>query len=125
MKILTLSLSFLLFISCASNVRNADVPVFPYEESDYNFASPNDITITFKPIDGKWESDSGLRVSIGADIVTILDGLYPEADSFTYGKITKEQNLVTVPMLFLPLPPIVLKNETEITIRALQIGTLK
>ena len=45
-----------------------------------------------------------------------------DQDSFIYGKVTKQQNLMVLPLL---PGPIVLKNETVINIRALQIGTHK
>ena len=122
MKKLTLSLLLLIFVSCASSVRNASVPSFPYERTDFTYGAPNDITVTLNPVDGKWQTESGIRVRIGADVVTILEAIYPDGDSFIYGKVIKQQNLSTIP---LPPTPIVLKNETEINVRALQIGTHK
>ena len=114
----------LFLVSCASNVRVADVPTFPYSEGDFNYGAPNDVTITLSPSGGKWESDTGVRVEMGADLETILEATYPEGDSFIYGKVTKQQNLSTLPLPFLPFP-IILKNETVLNIRALQIGTHK
>ena len=125
MKNLTLSLLLLIFVSCASSVRNASVPSFPYERTDFTFGAPNDITVTLNPVDGKWETESGIRVRIGADVVTILEAIYPDGDSFIYGKVIKQQNLSTLPIPFIPIPPIILKNETVLTVRALQIGTHK
>ena len=122
MKNLTLSLLLLIFVSCASSVRNASVPSFPYERTDFTYGAPNDITVTLNPVDGKWETESGIRVRIGADVVTILEAIYPDGDSFIYGKVTKQQNLMVLPLL---PGPIILKNETVINIRALQIGTHK
>ena len=122
MKKLTLSLFLLIFVSCASNVRNASVPTFAYTSTDFTFAPPNDITITLKPEEEKWVTDSGVKVAIGADLETILEAIYPDADAFLYGKVTKQQNLSTLP---LPPVPIILKNETVINIRALQIGKHK
>ena len=125
MKNLTLSLLLLIFVSCASSVRNASVPSFPYERTDFTYGAPNDITVTLNPVDGKWETESGIRVRIGADVVTILEAIYPDGDSFIYGKVIKQQNLSTLPIPFIPIPPIILKNETVLTVRALQIGTHK
>ena len=125
MKKLTLSLLLLIFVSCASSVRNASVPSFPYERTDFTYGAPNDITVTLNPVDGKWVTESGIKVRIGADVVTILEAIYPDGDSFIYGKVIKQQNLSTLPIPFIPIPPIILKNETVLTIRALQIGTHK
>ena len=122
MKKLILSLLLLIFVSCASNVRKANMPVFGYEETDFNFGAPNDITITLKPEGDKWVTESRVAVQIGADLQTILEAIYPDGDSFIYGKVTKQQNLMVLPLL---PGPIVLKNETVINIRALQIGTHK
>ena len=122
MKNLTLSLLLLIFVSCASSVRNASVPSFPYERTDFTYGAPNDITVTLNPVDGKWVTESGIKVRIGADVVTILEAIYPDGDSFIYGKVTKQENLLVIP---LPGFPFILKNETVINIRALQIGTHK
>ena len=123
MKNLTSSLLLLFLVSCASNVRVAKVPTFIYNESNFNYGPPNDITITLKPSGSKWETDSGVKVEMGADLQTILEAIYPEGDSFIYGKVTKQQNLTTLP---LPMPiPIILKNETVMNIRALQVGKHK
>ena len=124
MKKLTLSLLLLIFVSCASNVRNATVPTFGYVETDFTFGAPNDITITLKPEGGKWVTESRVSVAIGADLQTILEAIYPDGDSFIYGKVIKQQNLSTVPIPP-PFGPIILKNETVLTVRALQIGTHK
>ena len=122
MKKLTLSLLLLIFVSCASNVRMADMPTFAYAETDFTFGAPNDITITLKPEGGKWVTESRVSVAIGADLQTILEAIYPDGDSFIYGKVTKQENLLVIP---LPGFPFILKNETVINIRALQIGTHK
>ena len=129
MKKLTLSLLLLIFVSCASNVRYASIPTFAYAETDFTFGAPNDITISLKPnSDGdKWLIDSGdnwnkaLAVPVGSDLQTILEVLYPDGDSFKYGKVVNQKNLSVIPLLY----PIILKDETEINIRALQIGTHK
>ena len=128
MKKLTLSLLLLIFVSCASNVRYASIPTFAYAETDFTFGAPNDITISLKPnSDGdKWLIDSednwnkALAVPVGSDLQTILEVLYPDGDSFKYGKVVNQKNLSVIPLL-----PIILKDETEINIRALQIGTHK
>ena len=123
MKKLTLSLLLLFIVSCASNVRNASVPTFGYVETDFTFGAPNDITINLKPnLKGdKWIIDSGAKtVPVGSDLQTILEVLYPDGDSFKYGKVVNQKNLSSLPLL-----PIILKDETEIKIRALQIGTHK
>ena len=128
MKKLTLSLLLLIFVSCASNVRHASIPTFAYAETDFTFGAPNDITISLKPnSDGdKWLIDSednwnkALAVPVGSDLQTILEVLYPDGDSFKYGKVVNQKNLSVIPLL-----PIILKDETEINIRALQIGTHK
>ena len=128
MKKLTLSLLLLIFVSCASNVRHASIPTFAYAETDFTFGAPNDITISLKPnSDGdKWLIDSednwnkALAVPVGSDLQTILEVLYPDGDSFKYGKVVNQKNLSSLPLL-----PIILKDETEINIRALQIGTHK
>ena len=122
MKKLTLSLLLLFIVSCASNVRNASVPTFGYVETDFTFGAPNDITITLKPEGGKWITESRVSVAIGADLQTILEAIYPDGDSFIYGKVTKQENLLVIP---LPSFPFILKNETVINVRALQIGTHK
>ena len=122
MKKLTLSLLLLIFVSCASNVRNATVPTFGYVETDFTFGAPNDITITLKPEGGKWVTESRVSVAIGADLQTILEAIYPDGDSYIYGKVTKQENLLVIP---LPGFPFILKNETVINVRALQIGTHK
>ena len=130
MKKLTLSLLLLIFVSCTSNVRNASVPTFGYGETDFTFGAPNDITISLKPnSDGdKWLIDSednwnkALAVPVGSDLQTILEVLYPDGDSFKYGKVVNQKNLLAIP---LPPRPIVLKNETAISIRALQVGKHK
>ena len=122
MKKLTLSLLLLIFVSCASNVRNATVPTFGYVETDFTFGAPNDITITLKPEGGKWITESRVSVAIGADLQTILEAIYPDGDSYIYGKVTKQENLLVIP---LPGFPFILKNETVINVRALQIGTHK
>ena len=122
MKKLTLSLLLLFIVSCASNVRNASVPTFGYVETDFTFGAPNDITVTLNPVDGKWVTESGIKVRIGADVVTILEAIYPDGDSFKYGKVVNQKNLLAIP---LPPRPIVLKNETAISIRALQVGKHK
>ena len=122
MKKLILSLLLLIFVSCASNVRKANMPVFGYTETDFNFGAPNDITITLKPEGDKWVTESRVAVQIGADLQTILEAIYPDGDSFIYGKVTKQENLLVIP---LPGFPFILKNETVINIRALQIGTHK
>ena len=122
MKKLTLSLLLLIFVSCASNVRNARVPTFGYAETDFTFGAPNDITITLKPEGGKWVTESRVSVAIGADLQTILEAIYPDGDSYIYGKVTKQENLLVIP---LPGFPFILKNETVINVRALQIGTHK
>jgi|TARA_Y100000294_G_scaffold137829_1_gene130965 hypothetical protein len=124
MKKLSLSLSLLILVSCASSVRNASVPTFPYERIDFTYGAPNDITVTLNPVDGKWVTESGIKVRMGADLVTILEAIYPDGDSFIYGKVIKQQNLSTVPIPP-PFGPIILKNETVLTVRALQIGTHK
>ena len=125
MKKLTLSLLLLFIVSCASNIRNASVPTFGYVETDFTFGAPNDITINLKPNSkgDKWVLDSGAKtVPVGSDLQTILEVLYPDGDSFKYGKVVKQQNLSVIP---LPPTPIVLKNETAISIRALQVGKHK
>ena len=122
MKKLILSLLLLIFVSCASNVRKANMPVFGYAETDFTFGAPNDITITLKPEGGKWVTESRVSVAIGADLQTILEAIYPDGDSYIYGKVTKQENLLVIP---LPGFPFILKNETVINIRALQIGTHK
>ena len=122
MKKLILSLLLLIFVSCASNVRKADMPTFAYAETDFTFGAPNDITITLKQKGNKWVAEYWGTVAIGADLETILEKIYPDGDSFIYGKVTKQQNLMVLPLL---PGPIVLKNETVINIRALQIGTHK
>ena len=125
MKKLTLSLLLLFIVSCASNIRNASVPTFGYVETDFTFGAPNDITINLKPNSkgDKWVLDSGAKtVPVGSDLQTVLEVLYPDGDSFKYGKVVKQQNLSAIP---LPPTPIVLKNETDINVRALQIGTHK
>ena len=122
MKKLTLSLLLLIFVSCASNVRNATVPTFGYVETDFTFGAPNDITITLKPEGGKWVTESRVSVAIGADLQTILEAIYPDGDSYIYGKVTKQENLLVIP---LPSFPFILKNETVINVRALRIGTHK
>ena len=122
MKKLTLSLLLLIFVSCASNVRNATVPTFGYVETDFTFGAPNDITITLKPEGDKWVTESRVSVAIGADLQTILEAIYPDGDSYIYGKVTKQENLLVIP---LPGFPFILKNETVINVRALQIGTHK
>ena len=122
MKKLTLSLLLLIFVSCASNVRNATVPTFGYVETDFTFGAPNDITITLKPEGGKWVTESRVSVAIGADLQTILEAIYPDGDSYIYGKVTKQENLLVIP---LPGFPFILKNETVINVRALRIGTHK
>ena len=122
MKKLTLSLLLLIFVSCASNVRNATVPTFGYVETDFTFGAPNDITITLKPEGDKWVTESRVSVAIGANLQTILEAIYPDGDSYIYGKVTKQENLLVIP---LPGFPFILKNETVINVRALQIGTHK
>ena len=122
MKKLTLSLLLLIFVSCASNVRKANMPVFGYTETDFNFGAPNDITITLKPEGDKWVTESRVAVQIGADLQTILEVLYPDGDSFKYGKVVNQKNLLAIPP---PPRPIVLKNETAISIRALRVGKHK
>ena len=69
--------------------------------------------------------NKALAVPVGSDLQTILEAIYPDGDSFIYGKVIKQQNLSTLPIPFIPIPPIILKNETVLTIRALQIGTHK
>ena len=122
MKKLTLSLLLLIFVSCASNVRHASIPTFAYAETDFTFGAPNDITINLKPNSkgDKWVLDSGGEVPVGSDLQTVLEVLYPDGDSFKYGKVVNQKNLSVIPLL-----PIILKDETEINIRALQIGTHK
>jgi len=124
MKKLTLSLLLLFIVSCASNVRNASVPTFGYVETDFTFGAPNDITINLKPNSkgDKWVLDSGGEVPVGSDLQTVLEVLYPDGDSFKYGKVVNQKNLLAIP---LPPRPIVLKNETAISIRALQVGKHK
>ena len=123
MKKLILFLPVLIFISCATNIRVADVPQFAYSEGDFNYSSPEDIKITLRPDGAKWITDTGISLPMGAELETILEALYPDADSFKYGKVVKQQNLLSVP---LPLPiPIILKNETVLSVRALQLGTHK
>ena len=125
MKKLTLSLLLLIFVSCASNVRNASVPTFGYGETDFTFGAPNDITINLKPNSkgDKWVLDSGAKtVPVGSDLQTVLEVLYPDGDSFKYGKVVNQKNLLAIP---LPPRPIVLKNETAISIRALRVGKHK
>ena len=124
MKKLTLSLLLLIFVSCASNVRNASVPTFGYVETDFTFGAPNDITINLKPNSkgDKWVLDSGGEVPVGSDLQTVLEVLYPDGDSFKYGKVVNQKNLMSIP---LPPTPIVLKNETVISIRMLRVGKHK
>ena len=122
MKKLILSLLLLIFVSCASNVRHASIPTFAYAETDFTFGAPNDITITLKPEEDKWVTESGVEVPIGADLETILEAIYPDGDSFIYGKVTKQQSITSLPLPFLPAP---ISSKTVYEVRALQIGTHK
>jgi|TARA_B100001250_G_scaffold191157_1_gene164270 hypothetical protein len=124
MRILLLSLLLLFVISCASNVRNASVPTFGYVESDFTFGAPNDITISLKPNQkgDKWVLASGGEVPVGSDLQTILEVVYPDGDAFKYGKVVNQKNLKSIPLGPMPM---VLKNETDIAIRALQVGKHK
>ena len=124
MNKLFFSLLALLIMSCASNVRNANVPTFGYVESDFRFGAPNDITINLRPNakGDKWVIGSGGEVPVGSDLQTILEVVYPEGDAFKYGKVVNQKNLKSIPLGPVPM---VLKNETDITIRALQVGKHK
>tara|TARA_B100000035_G_scaffold219480_1_gene188312 strand:- start:1040 stop:1420 length:381 start_codon:yes stop_codon:yes gene_type:complete len=118
------SIILLFFVSCASNVRNANVPTFGYAENDFTFGSPKDITINIKPNSkgDRWVLDSGAEVPVGSDLQTVLEKVYPDGDAFKYGKVVNQKNLSAIP---LPPSPIVLKQETVISIRAFRIGKHK
>jgi|ETNmetMinimDraft_23_1059889.scaffolds.fasta_scaffold334407_1 hypothetical protein len=125
MKKLTLSLLLLIFVSCVSNIRNANVPNFDYVRSDFTFGAAKDVTITLEPLeDGGWVTETGAKVTNSEDLETVLEAVYPDADAFIYGKVTKQQNIKSLPLPMLPVP-IILSSETVYDVRALQIGTHK
>ena len=126
-----LSITLSIFISCATNMRTASVPKFSYVEADFNFDSPRDIMLKLKPKPGdatKWslnvpsEQVMNAEVPLGADLNTILEVVFPDGDAFKYGKIVNQKNQSTIP---LPPSPIVLKDETDLYIRALKVGKHK
>jgi len=124
------SVILLFFVSCAVNVRTANVPTFSYSENDFNFDSPRDFSLKLKPYPGdasKWSLDAApiivnAEVPLGADLQTILEVIFPDGDAFKYGKVVFQKNQNTIP---LPPSPWILKDETEITLRALRVGEHK
>ena len=93
---LTSSITLLIFVSCATNMRIASVPKFSYVESDFNLDSSRDIMLKLKPKPGdatKWslnvpsEQIMNAEVPHGADLNTILEVVFPAGDAFKYGKV--------------------------------------
>ena len=125
------SIVLLVFVSCAVNMRTASVPKFSYGEADFIFDSPRDIELKLKPKAGdvtKWllnvpsEHIMNEVVPLGADLNTILEVVFPDGDAFKYGKVVNQKN-----QLAIPLPPsgLVIKDETDLYVRALKVGKHK
>ena len=126
-----LSITLLIFVSCATNIKTASVPKFSYVESDFNFDSPRDIALKLKPKPGDptksllsvpSESILNAEVPLGAHLHTLLEAVFPNGDAFKYGKVVNQKN-----QLAIPLPPssIVIKDETDLYVRALKVGKHK
>ena len=123
MKKMMIILTSILLVSCASIVRNADVPNFEYDRTDFNFGDPSDVTISLKPSsdnDGSFVTETGVKVFNYNDLETVLEAVYPNADAFIYGKVTQENRISSVPFI-----NFLLSAEKVYTVRSLQIGKHK
>ena len=114
----------ILNISCTINLKNADIPVFNYSESEFRWSSPTDIEFNLKPNPqgDRWIIERGLfetEINAGANLETILSVLFPEADAFKYGKVLQDRSLTALSA------NISFKESTTMSIRALKIGTHK
>ena len=114
------------YISCATNSQNATVPMYGYDMSDYSFDSPRDVKISVKPgTTGKWmvncisEGVQNAEVVAGSSLETILATVFPDGDAFKKGKIIQSNKKETLPYFNM-----VIKDDTELSIRALSVGKL-